>query len=168
MISAGVISFKIEGRMKGEYYLATVINAYRRAIDEFYEKGVSYKDNALYMTELKKTFHRAFTTAYAFGDNDNTVNYENSQSTGDSLFVASVLGYDENRGALVEMRNRFKVGDTLEILSPSDNFNKTFVVSEIEDEFGNSVSDAKNVQQKLYIKVDYKLNKGDILRRSLV
>ncbi|MBE5743872.1 MAG: U32 family peptidase [Clostridiales bacterium] len=168
MISAGVISFKIEGRMKGEYYLATVINAYRRAIDEFYEKGVSYKDNTLYMTELKKTFHRAFTTAYAFGDNDNTVNYENSQSTGDSLFVASVLGYDENRGALVEMRNRFKVGDTLEILSPSDNFNKTFVVSEIEDEFGNSVTDAKNVQQKLYIKVDYKLNKGDILRRSLV
>ena len=167
MISAGIVSFKIEGRMKGEYYLATVINAYRRAIDEYYEKGISYKENPLFNQELKKTFHRAFTTAYAFGNNENTVNYQNSQSTGDSLFVASVLGYDEVKGALVEMRNRFKVGDTLEILSPSDNFNKTFVVSHMEDEFGNIVEDAKAVQQKLYIKLDYKLNKGDILRRSL-
>ncbi len=168
MISAGIVSFKIEGRMKGEYYLATVINAYRRAIDEYYEKGDAYKGNPLFMTELKKTFHRAFTTAYAFGNNEHTVNYENSQSTGDSLFVASVLGYDENKGALVEMRNRFKVGDTLEILSPSENFNKTFVVTRIEDEFGNFVEDAKNVQQKLYVKLDYKLSKGDVLRRSLV
>lgn len=167
MIDSGVISFKIEGRMKGEYYLATVINAYRRAIDEYYEKGNAYKDNPLYMSELKKTFHRAFTTAYAFGDNKETVNYENSQSTGDSLFVASVLGYDEDKGALVEMRNRFKLGDTLEILSPNDNFNKTFIVTNISDEFGNVVQDAKQVQQKLYIKLDYKLQKGDILRRSL-
>lgn len=168
MVSAGVVSFKIEGRMKGEYYLATVINAYRRAIDEYYKIGDSYKQNPLFMKELKKTFHRAFTTAYAFGDNTETVNYENSQSTGDSLFVASVLGYDEEKGALVEMRNRFKVGDTLEILSPSDNFNKTFVVTSIKDEFGNAIEDAKNVQQKLYIKLDYKLSKGDVLRRSLV
>ncbi len=168
MVDAGVMSFKIEGRMKGEYYLATVINAYRRAIDEYYDKGASYKDNPLFMSELKKTFHRAFTTAYAFGDNKETVNYENSQSTGDSLFVASVLGYDENKGALVEMRNRFKKGDILEILSPNDNFNKTFVVSHMEDEFGNVIEDAKNVQQKLYIKLDYKLQKGDILRRSLI
>lgn len=168
MVSAGVVSFKIEGRMKGEYYLATVINAYRRAINEYYKIGGSYKQNPLFMKELKKTFHRAFTTAYAFGDNKETVNYENSQSTGDSLFVASVLGYDEEKGAFVEMRNRFKVGDTLEILSPSDNFNKTFVVTSIKDEFGNAIEDAKNVQQKLYIKLDYKLSKGDVLRRSLV
>ncbi len=166
MIGSGVISFKIEGRMKGEYYLATVINAYRRAIDEYYKIGVSYKENPLFMSELKKTFHRAFTTAYAFGDNKETVNYENSQSTGDSLFVASVLGYDEEKGALVEMRNRFKKGDVLEILSPTDNFNKTFVVSYMQDEFGNVIEDAKNVQQKLYIKLDYKLQKGDILRRA--
>ena len=167
MIGSGVISFKIEGRMKGEYYLATVINAYRRAIDEYYKIGASYKENPLFMSELKKTFHRAFTTAYAFGDNKETVNYENSQSTGDSLFVASVLGYDEEKGALVEMRNRFKKGDVLEILSPTDNFNKTFVVSYMQDEFGNVIEDAKNVQQKLYIKLDYKLQKGDILRRNL-
>ena len=169
MIYSGVNSFKIEGRMKGEYYLATVINAYRRAIDEYYKVGSTYKNNPLYQAELKKTFHRAFTTAYAFGKNDDTVNYENSQSTGDSLFIASVLGYDNEKGAiLVEMRNRFKVGDVLEVLSPSDNFNKKIVVTKIETENGEDIKDAKIVQQKLLIFTDIKLNCGDILRRDIV
>ncbi len=169
MISSGVNSFKIEGRMKGEYYLATVINAYRRAIDEYYKIGDSYKQNPLYQTELKKTFHRAFTTAYAFGKNDDTVNYENSQSTGDSLFIASVLGYDDDKKAIViEMRNRFKKGDVLEILSPSDNFNKKIIVDKIFDENGEIIEDAKRVQQILYLSSDVKLNKGDILRRDIV
>ncbi len=169
MVSAGINSFKIEGRMKGEYYLATVINAYRRAIDEYYKIGDKYKENPLYQTELKKTFHRAFTTAYAFGKNDDTVNYENSQSTGNSLFIASVLGYDQTKKAVIlEMRNRFKVGDVLEVLSPSDNFNKKIIVERLEDENGNQVSDAKVVQQKLLLYTDLQLQKGDILRRDIV
>lgn len=169
MVKSGVKSFKIEGRMKGEYYLATVINAYRRAIDEYYKIGDKYRDNPLFLTELKKTFHRAFTTAYTLGDNDKTVNYDGSQSMGNSLFIANVLGYDDERKtALVEMRNRFKVGDVLEILSPSENFNKKFVVEKMVDEKGEEVLDAKRVQQKLYLYCPYKLNAGDILRKDLV
>ena len=169
MVKAGVKSFKIEGRMKGEYYLATVINAYRRAIDEYYKIGDKYKENALFLTELKKTFHRAFTTAYTLGDNDKTVNYDGSQSMGNSLFIANVLGYDEEKQAsIIEMRNRFKVGDELEILSPSDNFNKKFIVEKMIDEKGEEVIDAKRVQQKLYLYSPYKLNTGDILRKDLV
>ncbi len=167
MIDVGVCSFKIEGRMKGEYYLATVINAYRRAIDEYYEKGSEYKKNPLYMSELKKTFHRAFTTAYAFGDNKETVNYENSQSTGDSLFIASVLDYADGV-ATVEMRNRFMVGDILEVLSPRDTFNKTFTVTEIINEKGDSIEDAKRVQEILKIKCELPLKAGDFLRRSII
>ena len=168
MTSAGICSFKIEGRMKGEYYLATVINAYRRAIDDFIKNGVSYKENPLYLTELKKTFHRAFTTAYAFGNNDETVNYIGSQSQGNSMFMANVIGYDDSYGlAIVEMRNRFKVGDELEILSPSENFNKKFVVTKMYNEKGEEVLDAKLVQQKLYIKTDFKLSNGDILRKDI-
>lgn len=168
MIDAGVYSFKIEGRMKGEYYLATVINAYRRAIDDYYKVGASYNKNPLYQTELRKTFHRAFTTAYAFGDNKDTVNFENSQSTGNSLFIASVLDYNEEKGeALIEMRNRFKLGDVLEVLSPTCNFNKQIVVEEVTDEKGDRVVDCKIVQQKLNLKTDIKLQAGDILRRSL-
>ncbi|MBO5712724.1 MAG: U32 family peptidase [Clostridia bacterium] len=166
MVNAGVVSFKIEGRMKGEYYLATVINAYRRAIDEYYKLGSEYKNNPLFNVELLKTFHRAFTKAYTLGENTETVNYGDSQSAGDGIFTAMVLGYDaENKRALVEMRNRFKVGDELEVLSPNDTFNKMLTVTKIENENGEEVEDAKLVQQRLYLYTDIKLCEGDILRR---
>ena len=168
MINSGISSFKIEGRMKGEYYLATVINAYRRAIDAYYEESESYKHNPLYLTELKKTLHRAFTTAYMLGENDDTVNLTGSQSNGNSKFMANVLGYDEQKGAIIcEMRNRFKVGDELEVLSPNSNFNKKFIVEKMTDENGGEVLDAKLVQQKLYIYSSLKLQDGDILRKDL-
>ena len=162
---AGVCSFKIEGRMKSEYYLATVVNAYRRAIDAYFNEGEKYKENPLYQTELKKTAHSEFTTAYFLGDNDRTVNYDDSQSKGTHKFIASVLEGNEDRDyALVEMRNRFKVGDELEVLSPSDSFNKIIKVARLEDAKGVTVEDAKLVQQKLRLYTDIKLSAGDILR----
>jgi len=162
---AGVCSFKIEGRMKSEYYLATVVNAYRRAIDAYYKIGEEYKENALYQTELKKTAHREFTTAYITGYNDRTVNYEDSQSKGTHKFIANVI--EDNSGkdyAVVEMRNRFKVGDVLEVLSPSDSFNKQIAVTKLEDEKGVSIEDAKLVQQRLKLYTSVPLLSGDILR----
>ena len=162
---AGVCSFKIEGRMKSEYYLATVVNAYRRAIDAYYEQGESYKENTLFQDELKKTAHREFTTAYLLGDNDRTVNYDDSQSKGTHRFIANVLDYDkETQTATIEMRNRFKVGDELEILSPSDSFNKIIKVEQMHDLKENLVEDAKLVQQVLKLKTLIPLSKGDILR----
>lgn len=164
MLKSGIVSLKIEGRMKSEYYLATVVNAYRRAIDEFLKIGDSYCKNTSFYDELKKTNHRAFTTAYNFGDNAETVNYADTQSSGERLFIAVVEDCAEGF-ITVEMRNRFKVGDELEVLSPSENFNKKFVVTEIFDEEGNSVTDAKIVQQKLKIACPFVLCEGDILRR---
>lgn len=164
MIKSGIVSLKIEGRMKSEYYLATVVNAYRRAIDEFLKIGDSYCKNTSFYDELKKTNHRAFTTAYNFGDNAETVNYADTQSSGERQFIAVVEDCAEGF-ITVEMRNRFKVGDELEVLSPSENFNKKFVVTEIFDEEGNSVTDAKIVQQKLKIACPFVLCEGDILRR---
>ena len=149
--------------MKSEYYLATVINAYRRAIDAFYEKGSDYKFNGLYKSELEKTAHREFTTAYLLGENDRTENFDDSQSKGTHKFIANVLGYD-NGFATVEMRNRFKTGDLLEVLSPNDSFNKSFCVTEMFDQNGASVADAKIVQQILRVKTDFKLSAGDMLR----
>ncbi len=162
---AGVCSFKIEGRMKSEYYLATVVNAYRRALDAYYAFGESYKENSLYQTELKKTAHREFTTAYITGYNDRTINYDDSQSKGTYKFIANVLSYDTTEGyALIEMRNRFKVGDILEVLSPTDTFNKEIKVLALKDQKDNLVEDAKIVQQKLKLFTDLPLAKGDILR----
>ena len=164
MVKAGIVSFKIEGRMKSEYYLATVVNAYRRAIDEYLKIGDDYCKNTMFYDELKKTNHRAFTTAYNFGRNDETVNYSDTQSAGDKQFIAVVESCNDGY-LIVEMRNRFKIGDELEVLSPTENFNKKFIVTEIFDGEGNEITDAKIVQQKLKIKCGLKLNAGDILRR---
>ena len=168
LYTSGAVSLKIEGRMKSEYYLATVINAYRRAIDCYEKQGASYKDDLLFENEVSKTAHRAFTTAYFLSENPNTVNYDDSQSRGDRTFMALVLDYvkDENGSyALIEMRNRFKLGDVLEVLSPTDSFNKTISVEHLTDCDGNVVEDAKLVQQKLLLYTDVILQAGDILRK---
>lgn len=166
MAEAGVCSLKIEGRMKSEYYLATVINAYRRAIDEYYKIGGKYKKNKMFYDELLKTNHRVFTTAYMLGENKETVNYSDSQSAGEKQFIATVLDGTNDEGYFIaEMRNRFKKGDKLELLTPNDNFNSVILPVRITDEEGNDIEDAKIVQQKLRIYSDIKVSAGDILRR---
>jgi putative protease len=164
LIEAGVCSFKVEGRMKSEYYLATVINAYRRAIDEYYRIGKSYKDNPLFNEELEKTAHREFTTAYLLGENNRTENFDDSQSKGTYKFIANVLESTNDGFAVVEMRNRFVKGDKLQVLSPTDSFNKEIIVDKMLDEKDNVITDAKLVQQRIKLFTDIKLEKGDILR----
>ncbi|MBQ9781599.1 MAG: U32 family peptidase C-terminal domain-containing protein, partial [Clostridia bacterium] len=115
--------------------------------------------------ELLKTNHRVFTTAYMLADNSETVNYADSQSSGSRQFIANVIEKGNGEYFTVTMRNRFKKGDKLEVLSPDENFNKTFIVDKVTDEEGNLVEDAKLVQQKLRIYSDLKLNVGDIIRR---
>lgn len=166
MDKAGVCSLKIEGRMKSEYYLATVINAYRRAIDEYYKIGDKYKENKTFYDELLKTNHRVFTTAYMLNENAETVNYSDSQSAGEKQFAAVVTeGTNDNGYFVAEMRNRFKKGDKLEILTPGENFNKTIVVDKMTGEDGEIIEDAKIVQQKIRIYSDIEVSEGDILRK---
>ena len=160
---AGVCSFKIEGRMKSEYYLATVINAYRRALDAYYKVGNDYVKDGFYRTELEKTAHREFTTAYLLGENDRTENFDDSQSKGTHKFIATVLSAGDGF-AVIEMRNRFKLGDKLEVLSPSSSFNKIITVDKMETEKGEIIEDAKIVQQKIKLYTDVILNAGDMLR----
>ena len=160
---AGVCSFKIEGRMKSEYYLATVVNAYRRALDAYYKFGKDYVKDGFYREELEKTAHREFTTAYLLGDNDRTENFTDSQSRGTRKFAAMVLDAGDGY-ALIEMRNRFKAGDELEVLSPTDNFNKIIKIGKMETETGEIIDDVKIVQQKIKLYTDLKLNAGDMLR----
>lgn len=157
MEGAGVRSFKIEGRMKSGYYLATVINAYRRLMDG--------GDLSISEKELSNVAHRAYTTAYTLGNNPQTVNYEDSQSKGDAVYIADVVGYEDGY-VLAEMRNRFKQGDLLEVLSPDDTFAKSFVAEEIYDSKGARTDDGKLVQEIYKIKCPFILKKGDYLRRN--
>lgn len=156
---AGVCSFKIEGRMKSGYYLATVINAYRRLMDG--------GDFALTNAELCNVAHREYTQAYAFGENAQTVNYNDSQSRGDYVYIADVKG-SENGFVFAEMRNRFKKGDVLEVLSPDENFGKTFTVDEVYDGKGEETDDCKLVQEIYRIRCPYQVKQGDYLRRKNV
>ncbi len=154
---AGVSSFKIEGRMKSGYYLATVINAYKRLLNG--------EDFATSLAELNNVAHRDYTQAYAFGENAQTVNYQDSQSKGEYAYIADVLGC-ENGFVYAQMRNRFKKGDILEVLSPTGNFGKTFTVEEMYDSKGERIEDGKLVCETYRIACPYPLSKGDYLRRK--
>ena len=166
MADAGVTSFKIEGRMKSAYYVANVVNAYRRALDILEQNPADFHPDEARIAELEKCSHRRFTTGFCLGENDREY-LESSMPVSTYDFIASVIGDTDNNGFVtVEQRNRFKVGDTLEILSPTDTFNKTFEVTEIYDEQGNMITDANLVQQHLRIKCPYTLHKRDILRKA--
>lgn len=154
LAAAGVVSFKIEGRMKSEYYLATVVNAYRRLLD----------GDASAREELFCVAHREFTEAYAFGRNADTVSYDDSQTKGTCEYIANVLSCEGGR-ACVEMRNRFYEGEVLEILSPSDAFGETVRVEDMRAEDGLPCADAKRVQGRYTFSCPYPLHAGDILRR---
>lgn len=166
LMGAGVCSFKIEGRMKSQYYVGTVINAYRTAID-LVQKGQEIPEYL--QKELAKTAHRDYTTGFYYGDN-NTISYDNNQTAGEYDFMAEVIGYDKAKGGIwVEQRNRFAIGDCLEILSATREYlNKNIIIEFMENVDGEAVADAKLVQQKLFIKTDYPLSKHDILRKKVV
>lgn len=163
LVAAGVTSFKIEGRMKSPYYVATVVNAYRRAIDNYNTNKIF--DESL-IEELEKTSHRRYTTGFFFGAKDKEY-LESSMPVQTHEFMAIVKEDNYDGKTLIEQRNRFKVGDELEVLSPNDTFNKIITVSKMEDEKGNVVEDASLVQQQLYLYTDLNLKKGDILRRKI-
>ena len=164
---AGVNSFKVEGRMKSPYYVATVINTYRRAIDYMLECKKQNKPYSLpkeLSGELEKASHRKYTTGFMIADPNGTQNLETSIQEQDSKFMAIVLKTESGK-ILVEQRNKFALGDKLEILSPTDAFQKTILVEKMEDENGNLLSEAKAVQQKVWIYTNINLQVGDILRK---
>ena len=155
---AGICSFKIEGRMKSGYYLATVINAYRRRLDG--------QELSVCEAELSAVAHREYTTAYAFGKNSETVHYAHSQSKGDCVYIADVLSWSDGY-AVVEMRNRFKQGDMLEILSPKSGFLRSFTVDEIYTESGERTDDGKLVCHRYKLACPVEVFEGDYLRRRI-
>lgn len=153
---AGIASLKIEGRMKSDYYVASVVNAYRRALDGFSDYDVLHN-------ELEKTSHRRYTTGFYFGAEDKEY-LESSMPVQTYVFIAKVVEDAKDEQVKVEMRNRFRVGDTLEVLSPDGNFLKTITISKIIDSKGEEIEDAKRVQEIITINCPYSLKVGDILR----
>ena len=160
---AGVYSLKIEGRMKSAYYVANIINAYRRALNNLKDgKEISEE---LY-NETFKSSHRNYTTGFYFG-RTNSECLETSMPVQTHEFMAVVLEDQKEGKALIEQRNRFAVGEELEVLSPNETFNETIKVFKLTNLKGEEVLDAKNVQEKLILETNVNLKKGDILRKRI-
>lgn len=163
LIEAGVTSLKIEGRAKTAYYLATVVNAYRRALDLYEKEPAQFLLPADLASEPYKTSHRAFHTGFYFG---NAEQYLLSAKPEQTYEMCAIVRGMQNGVAQIEQRNRFAAGDIVEVLSPTQAYGKTFAMPALSDGDGNEVTDAKNVQQMLYMPTVLPLAAGDILRRK--
>lgn len=164
LADAGVTSFKIEGRMKTAYYTAAVTNAYRRATDRL-EAGLE-PDPAL-KEELAKAANREFTTGFYFGPVQQGQRYESSKCRQSHEFSAVVFSSDGEYLTL-EQRNRFRVGDVLEVLSPEPSrCGRKFTVESIISSQGCSVQAAPNPQERVKVPCTLRLEYMDILRRKL-
>ncbi len=163
----GVDSLKIEGRLKTEYYLATVINAYRNAIDDYFEDPNNY-DYTKYLKELNKVTTRSLTTFY-FNDRNNKdiQEYEGKQYNPDYEFGGIVTNCS-NEKTMVEIKNRLQVGDKMEILVPGQIESIQFVIDKLWDaetdeeiEYVNPGKSGQSVKMEMPINVE----NGYILRR---
>lgn len=157
IIGAGVTSLKIEGRRKSTYYVATVVNAYRRRLD-----GSAPPE--LCEAELSCASHRDFTSGFYFGE-ARTAPPAGAGYIQDCTFVAIVLGEEGGR-YIIEQRNNFSAGDCLELLSPNS-MGLSFTVDDMAIPGGEQVTYAPHPQQKLSISCPIKLSPGDILRRRI-
>ena len=168
IIEMGVNSLKIEGRLKTEYYLASVINTYRTAIDDYLKNPNEY-DYTKYLKELEKTKTRGLTTFY-FNDRNNKdfQEYEGKQYNLEYEFGGKVIEYSEDK-SLIEIRNKLNVGDTLEILIHGKIDNYVFTIDELWDsETDESIScvNPGKLGQTVKLKLPIKCEKDWILRRK--
>lgn len=167
MIRAGISSLKIEGRVKSEYYLATVIRSYRMAIDVYYEDPENYKYDPYLLEEIKKVSHRDFTTGFFYGKaNENSQVYEDNSYIRGYDFVGIVLDYNnDTKVATIEQRNRIFKGEDIEIFGPGiKHFN--YNIQEMYDDKDREIEVANKAKQIFKIKIDKLVKKGFILRRE--
>lgn len=167
LVQAGIHSFKIEGRMKSVHYVATVVDVYRKAIDRFMADPAGYSFDPLWMDEIRKVSHREYTTGFFFGrENFRGENTETSEYRRDYDFVGVVREYLPEQGlAVIEQRNKFGLGDLLEVTGPDT---PMFVqeVSKMTDGEGNSIDTAPHPQQTVIMPVDWPVRPLDMIRRE--
>ncbi|MFB0971924.1 MAG: U32 family peptidase [Neofamilia sp.] len=166
MIDAGIDSLKIEGRVKGIYYVATVIRSYRMALDEYYKDPENYKFDESYLDEIKKASYRDFTTGFFFGKpQDDAQVYETNSYIRGYDFLGMVLDYDEEtKLATIEQRNRMFVGNEIEIFGPGEK-HFTQKIEVMLDEKDNPIEVAPHAQQIIKIKMEKPVSEYFMLRK---
>ena len=165
MMDLGITSFKIEGRMRSIYYIATVVGVYRKVIDEYYRHPDTYKYNKEYERILRNVANRDAVPQFFNGVKDVRCNYYNGrEEVSNQDFLGIVLDYnDDLKLAIIEQRNYFKVGDEVEVFGPNIDTTK-FKISSILDENNNIIDIVRHPRQIVKIRVPIKLHPYDMIR----
>lgn len=167
MVKAGITSAKIEGRMKSVFYVATIVSAYRRAIDAYFSDPAHYEFDPQWMRELEKASHREFTTGFYFNKpTAEDQNYQTSAYMREYSFIGMVKAYDaQTKMAVVEQRNKMVLGDEIEVFGPNREY-FTQKLTVLQDEDGKPIASAPHPQQILRIKMDEPVAEKYILRKK--
>ena len=165
LVEAGIDSLKIEGRMKTALYVATVARTYRKAIDDYFADPDLYEKNMdWYKAEISKCTYRQFTTGFYFGKPDeNTQIYDNNTYVNEYIYLGIVEAVKDSL-CRIEQRNKFCVGDSIEIMKP-DGTNVPVTVEAMYTEDGESVDSAPHPKQVLWIKLSEVPEEFDLLRQ---
>ena len=167
LIEAGIASFKIEGRLKTALYVATVARTYRKAIDDYLTSPEKYKENMdWYLEQISNCTYRQFTTGFFFGKpSEESQIYDNNTYIKEYTYLGIVGERNEEGLYRIEQRNKFSVGEQIEVMKP-DGRNIPVTVKRIVDEDGNEMESAPHPKQVLYIDLGQELEMYDILRRQ--
>ncbi|MDE7322322.1 MAG: U32 family peptidase [Lachnospiraceae bacterium] len=165
IVRAGIDSLKIEGRMKTALYVACVARTYRKAIDDYFASEEKYRQNMdWYRAEIAKCTYRQFTTGFYFGKPDeNTQIYDSNTYVNEYVYLGIVASVDGRGYAKFEQKNKFCVGDTIEIMKP-DGSNIITKVLSMYNEDGEKVESCPHSRQVLYVELAYKPEPYDIMR----
>jgi len=167
LVAAGIDSFKIEGRMKTALYVAAAARTYRQAIDDYFESEEKYRARLpYYREEVSKCTSRSYTTGFFFGapGSDAQV-YESNEYQKEYTYLGFPLKVTEDGRLFMEQRNKFCVGDTVELMEPGGE-NRSARVLAITDEDGNAMESCPHPQQMLYVTLDQKAEPLTILRKE--
>ena len=167
LVDAGIDSFKIEGRMKTALYVATVARTYRKAIDDFFESPEKYEANMpWYLDQISNCTYRQFTTGFFYGKPSEEAQIYDSNTYVKEYTYLGIVGEQNEEGLYcIEQRNKFSVGEEIEVMKPNGE-NITVTVKAIKDEKGADMESAPHPQQILFIDLGQPLEKYDILRRK--
>ncbi|MEH2942145.1 U32 family peptidase [Lachnospiraceae bacterium KK002] len=167
LVEAGIDSFKIEGRMKTALYVATVARTYRKAIDDYFCSEETYRAHMSWYTgQISNCTYRHFTTGFFFGKPDEqTQIYDSNTYTKEYTYLGIIEGRNQDGWYRTEQRNKFSVGEQIEVMKPNGD-NIPVTVKSIRDEEGNEMESAPHPRQVLYIDLGQPLAEFDILRRQ--
>ena len=167
IVDAGIDSLKVEGRMKTALYVAAVARTYRRAIDDFFESPEKYQENLeYYRQEIAKCTYRQFTTGFFFDKPKSDAQiYDNNVYVKEYTYLGIVGSVTEEGAAILEQRNKFLVGDEVEVMRKNGE-NILATVLEIKDEEGNPMESCPHPKQKIFVKLSCPVEEFDLIRQK--